>query len=430
MRRMFDRLLAGARPDLDTLIEVFADAVPSLRQLKDTPQDPEWHGEGDVHRHTSMVLEELYRELDSPLGAELSPLEKQELVLGAVFHDLAKPWTTRHTEVRGTMRVTALRHEAKGRSALASALVDLGLPWDSLWQVMSLVGSHHEPKLLVVKERGPGEYRRISRRVDPRRVAFLARADMRGRICPDRERQIEHVELFALGAEEYCPSGWHEAWRRHFAASLDGRPPAFQDRVFGEAIRAAEAGRIREPEEGFFLAFQEPAAPPELVVTCGLSGSGKSTFVEKFLGDHERISLDELRDDLAGDRSDQALNGAVRQEAKLRLKTALRPGRKVVWDATCLRKDFRSAVCEIGLAYGALVTLVVFQLRPELCAARNRARSHAVPATVLASQVEQWEWPEVDEAHRLLVLDGNHQVRGDFGICGESLPWGLLHAPA
>ncbi len=71
MRAMFDLLLAGGRPDLETLIEVFGEAVPSLRRLKDTPQDPEWHAEGDVHTHTAMVLAELYRELDSPAGAAL-----------------------------------------------------------------------------------------------------------------------------------------------------------------------------------------------------------------------------------------------------------------------------------------------------------------------------------------------------------------------
>lgn len=428
MRAMFDYLLSGGHPDLETLIEVFGEAVPSLRKLKDTPQDPEWHAEGDVHTHTAMVMAELYRDLDSPAGASLSPLERQILVLAALFHDLAKPWTTREMEVRGAMRVTALRHEAKGRSALAPALVDLGLPWSSLWQVMSLVGSHHEPKLLVVKNRGAGEYRRISRRVDPLLVSFLARADMRGRICPDRDQQVENVDLYALGAEEYSPPGWLDSWRRHFAATLADRPPSHQDRVFGEAVRAAESGKVHSPEEAGFLAFQEPAAPPELVVTCGLSGSGKSTFIEKYLGDHQRISLDELREDLAGDRSDQALNGAVRQEARQRLKAALRPGRKVVWDATCLRKDFRSAVCETGFAYGALVTLVVFHLRPELCASRNKSRPHPVAKAVLASQLEQWEWPEVDEAHRLIVVDGNHQVRGAFGICGDTLPWGLQHA--
>jgi len=423
-----DSLLAGARPDLTSLIEVFAEVLPVLRQLQNTPQEPEWHGEGDVFRHTAMVLEEVYRQLDETENAELPAATQRELVLGALFHDLAKPWTTRQTEVRGRLRITASRHEMRGRSALAGAMVDRGLPWESLWRVMSLVGSHHEPKLLVARGKTAGDYRRIARRVDPAAVALLARADMRGRICADRRQQLEHIELYLLGAEEYSPPGWMEAWREHFAASLTQGSPSFQDRVFGEAIRATEADRVFQPADAQFLAYQEVANPPELVVLCGPSGSGKSTFAERYLGDHELISLDALRDDLAGDRSDQSLNGAVRQEAKTRLKSALRPGRKVVWDATNLRKDFRSLICETGFAYGALVTLVIFHFQPEICIARNRSRNHRVAEKVLASQLEQWEFPEVDEAHRVLVLDECHHVRGRFGFCSQGLPWGLDYA--
>lgn len=425
---LLDSLLAGAQPDLAVLVEAFAPLLPSLRLLAETPQDPEWHGEGDVYRHTEMVLEELYREMDSPLGASLAPETRRELILGVVLHDLGKPWTTRQMEMRGALRIVSPRHEARGRSAAASALVDIGLPWPSLWRILGLVGSHHEPKLLVVRNQGPGEYKRISRRVDPELVAWLERADLRGRICADLAQQLELIEMFALGIAEYAPPGWHESWRQHFARELADKKPAMRDRIFGEAIRAAEAGRVHQPEEANFLIYQEKEAPPELVVLCGPSGSGKSTFLERHLGDHEVISLDALREELAGDRADQALNGAVRQEGKTRLKSALRPGRKVVWDATCLRKDFRSMVCETGFAYGALVTLVVFQLSPQALAARNKSRQHAVPAAVLQSQLDQWEWPEVDEAHRLLVVDADHQVLGAFGFCDGQLPWGLSHA--
>lgn len=425
---LLDTLLAGAKPDLSTLVEAFAPLLPSLRLLAETPQDPEWHAEGDVYLHTALVLEELYREMDSPLGASLSPTARRELILAVLCHDLGKPWTTRKMEVRGVERITSPRHEARGRSAVASALVDIGLPWPSFWRIMGLVGSHHEPKLLVVRNQGPGEYKRLSRKVDPELVAWLERADLRGRICPDLDEQLEHLEMFNLGMAEYAPPGWQETWRQHFNQALADRPPGWRDRVFGEAIRATEAGRVQQPEEADFLIYQEKVAPPELVVLCGPSGSGKSTFIERHLGDHEVISLDALREDLAGDRADQALNGAVRQEGKQRLKNALRPGRKVVWDATCLRKDFRSMVCEKGFAYGALVSLVVFQLSPEALAARNKNRQHPVPGAVLKSQLEQWEWPEVDEAHRLLVIDANHRVLGAFGLCDGQLPWGLRHA--
>jgi predicted kinase len=292
---------------------------------------------------------------------------------------------------------------------------------------MALVGSHHEPKLLVVKNKERKEYVQLARRVDLSLVTRLARADMRGRICEDKDEQVGNIDLFSMGVQDYVSHNGYEKWRSYIFSTSYNESPEFRDRVFGEAIRAWEFGRIFEPEEANFLGYQTAEVPPELVVLCGPSGSGKSTFVEKVLPNYTVISLDEIREDFSKDRSDQSANGAVQQEAKLRLKTSLRPGKKVVWDATCLRKDFRSIVCQTGFLYGALVTLVVFQQPKEKYFERNQARTHAIPNRVLEAQLNQWEWPQVDEAHRVLILDSNHGVRGAFGFCDDNLPWGLSY---
>lgn len=423
-----DLLLPNVRPSLDALIAVLGERVPVLKTLGATSQDPEWHAEGDVYVHTGMVLEETYRFFDTDIGIALSAEARRDLILSAVLHDLAKPWTTRKMEIRGVERIAAPRHEEHGRSTLGWSMVDQGLPWQSLWRVMSLVGQHQVPKMLVVKDKPRGHYLNLSRKVDLNMVAWLEYADMRGRVCRDQDDQLMYLDLFLLNAAEHAPSGWYEAWRQHFATMLGGKPQSFQDRVFGEAIRALEAGRIHEPSDADFLIHREHETPPELVVLCGPSGSGKSTFVQRHLSDHTLISLDVLREQMSGERSDQSLNGAVRQEAKAQLKAALRPRRKVVFDATNLRSDFRSVLCQTGYDYNALVTLVVFQMSPETYRQRNLNREHAVPKSVLENQIQGWEWPDVDEAHRLIVLDGETKVRGAFGICGDQLPWGLSYA--
>src|SRR5690348_14488357 len=59
--------------------------------LRQTPQDPEWHAEGDVLTHTEMVLHEC-------AGIFSDPTDKELLYLSALFHDIAKPETTRYDE--------------------------------------------------------------------------------------------------------------------------------------------------------------------------------------------------------------------------------------------------------------------------------------------------------------------------------------------
>ncbi len=428
----FDSLMTGNRPDIDACIGALGGLLPLLEGFAATPQDPEWHAEGDVRVHTGMVLEELYRSFDlhdsDPEAAPMDAASRRVRILGALLHDIAKPLCTRPREIRGVMRITALHHEERGRSWLATRLVDQGLPWPELQRVLGCVGSHHHPKGLVLKERGAGEFRRVARRADLDDLWWVERADMLGRACPDRADQVDLVDMFRIDAEAHAPAGWLEAGMALFTAAMPGRPAAAVDRAFGEALRALQDGRIQSFEEGLFHAHRTPDDPPELVVLVGPSGSGKSTFAETVLSRpewrHDIVSLDDLREEIAGDRRDQHSNGQVRQEARARLKAALRPGRRVVWDATSLRREFREAVISTGYDYGALTTIVAFQQPIRAYHARNRARPHAVPPRVLDDQLDGLEWPEADEAHRLLVLDGAGRARGGAGFC-QGLPWGL-----
>lgn len=425
------RLKSGYKPDLNDLIQTFGVFVPSLHLLVSTPQDSEWHAEGDVHIHTQMVLDELYKEFETTDKA-LSGETQMELILGALFHDLAKPFTTKCVEIKGRERVCAPRHEPKGRSVLATALVDEGLPWKSLWNIMAMVGSHHEPKHLVIKDRDPGEYLRVSRRVNPEHVSFLERADLNGRVCPDKKEQLDMIALYEMGSNEYAPSKWQDHWKNYFQDVLENSSKSRRDRIFGEAVRLLESGKINSPEEAKFLTYQEPVEPPELVVLCGPSGSGKSSFVENVLKKqewyHEVVSLDGIREELTGHRTDNSMKGEVIQEAKLRLKTGLRPGKRIVWDATNIRKDHREQICQTGFDYKALVTLIVFQETSNDYSIRNQKRSYAIPKSSLQSQIENWEWPEVDEAHRVIIMNGDGKVRGTFGMCSDELPWELKYA--
>jgi tRNA nucleotidyltransferase (CCA-adding enzyme) len=76
-----------------------------MEPLYDTPQDAEWHPEGNVWIHTLMVIDkarELNGDLDRPRLAAI--------MLGAVCHDLGKPATT--AVIDG--RVKSPNHEAMG----------------------------------------------------------------------------------------------------------------------------------------------------------------------------------------------------------------------------------------------------------------------------------------------------------------------------
>lgn len=402
------KIYAGATPDLDTVIEAWGDKFPLLHQLADTPQDVEWHAEGDVYIHTSMVLDEVYQQLEA---VDLSRERRLALVLGAIFHDIAKPRTTKTRIIDGKERVVAPRHADAGCSYLAYRILELNLPYLVVEQILSLVAYHHQPKHLVIKDRPARRYRHLARLTDIELLSLLEQADMRGRTCADRSEQIEYIDLFRLFAEEYgvyhaqkSARSLYADWWEYIANELDAFDEKTREFVFARAVCDAEAGAIFTPQEAIAKSYTYRDAFAELVVLCGPSGSGKTTWARENLPAHHVVSMDQLRRELTGDAANQSRNGEVRQLAKERLKEHLRNHRKVIWDATNLRRDFRRVPLGLGVDYDAFCKLIVFHMPPDEFRRRNRKRNRSVPDHVVEKQLTTVQWPQLDEAHEVLFV--------------------------
>lgn len=430
MKTFIDSIDAGAQPPVSAFVDALGDALPQLRRLEDTPQDPGWHAEGNVLVHTGMVLDALY-DLLATRASTLVGWRRTALILAAALHDVAKPLTTRPMEIQGVPRIAAPRHEMRGRSLLALQLMEQGLDYRLIETVSDLVGHHVTPKFLVVKDRPRGAFVRLARLADPELLYWLELADMMGRTCADQARQLEHIEMFRLYAREY--GAWHRfsdaatLWRATFRHAIDG-PPALRDLSHAHFLRDLCRGTVTQPEEGIARSYRFRDGFPQLVLTIGPSGAGKSTWVQRHLGDHTRISLDEIRAEL-GSRSDQSFNGKVRAIARERLREGLRHNAKIVWDATTLRRDFRDALCTLARDYGALITFVCFPRSPATYHRRNRERDEPVPTNVLDRQLETLEWPEWVEAHRWLVVGPNGAALAYYGGLDDELPYGVTPAP-
>ena len=423
-KEFLQQVFLGTTPNIDEFVDVLGDRLPLLKDYKYTPQDEEWHAEGDVHIHVGMVLDETYKILQ----AEASHLDRERrlsLILGALLHDIYKPIATKEQEIESKIRIVAPRHASKGRSYLAPKLMGLGLPYSVIESTLSLVGYHHEPKKLVIKDKPSGDYKRISRLADPEILYWLELADIRGRECKDKQQQLEIVELYALYAQEY--KAWksfgkeYKSWREYFDRELTDYDRHTRDFVLATAIARHEAGKIFTPESELSRSYNYRDSFPQVVITFGVSGSGKSTWIADNLKDHTVVSLDEIRSQIANSRSDQSQNSKVVQAAKEQLKTLLRSHSKIVWDATSLRRDFRRQVIDISHQYGALVTLIIFHCSEDVYFERNRQRQHPILEAVLLKQLNSLEFPELDESDRTIVVDELGNTLATHGICQSNI---------
>lgn len=417
MKNLIKEIRGGGYVSYDRLKEKAVDYFPLIKDLKNTPQDKVWHAEGDVEIHTSRVIDEIYSQMDKN---EIKGEERVICVLSALLHDIAKPLTTREREDPDRVKIIAPRHATRGRSYLAYKIFDLGLSYDSLTTILELVGLHHRPKWYVMDDKSESSYALLNRRVDPKFLYVLEMADILGRDCADRQTQIDYIELFRLFSEEYGVYGkgkdpfsrWFSITKKEIGSY--SKDLNFLEQAVVQGFYDYSKGLIYTPEEAASRAMGKLGKNfPQLIITCGPSGSGKSTWVSDNYGDFDVVSMDKIREKLTGERSDQSLNGKVIQEAKELLKVSLRKNGKVVWDATNLREDFRNLPFRIAKDYNSHITLAVFHMPESHFFDRNREREHQVPDSVLEGQLNSVQFPSINDAHRVLFIDGEGDILKD-----------------
>ena len=98
-------------------------------------------------------------------------------------------------------------------------------------------------------------------------------------------------------------------------------------------------------------------------LTCGIPGSGKSTFYKNNHTDKGiYINPDSIRKDICGNVNDQSQNAKVWKIAYDSLRTACEEGVEEIWfDATTLSSSSVKAVLEIAALYKQNVVLYVMQ---------------------------------------------------------------------
>lgn len=410
-----DSLKTHGKPLFEECLSYLGDSFPLLNKFEQTEQDSEWHGEGNVAIHTNMVLQELYVLLDTQ-ASYLNGEQRQILILSALLHDIAKPITTRRRDINGVERVVAPKHELIGANYLALRLIKLPVSYQVVSTVLGLVAFHNMPKMLIVRKQLEfSDFFSLACKADLALLYWLEVADMRGRECADFDLQMELLHQYRLFVEDYAL--WHvEQPQLPLLAQIQ----AFTDesrQTFLEcyAINQLATGSVCTVQEAIAKNFESCQRYSHFYITCGISGSGKTTWVENNLPDFEKISLDDMRAKINGKRESQKRRGQVLQHAKKALKCALANKQNVVWDATNLRSDFREALCLIGKQYGALTTLVVFQIEEKQIRHNNQCRAYAVSDDVISKQIKHFEWPWKTEAHRTIVVGNSGETISSYG---------------
>ncbi len=370
----------GAAVDWARLCEV----VPGLRALDDTPQDPIYHAEGDVGRHTRMVLEAL---LGDPFYAAAAPERRLVLFLAALLHDIAKPQTTRFDLDSG--RISQPGHSRKGAVDARILLWGAGTPFALREAICRLIAHHQVPFFAFASRRGEAPERiarRLSWELDLRELVALARADMTGRSYTGQAGCLADIQLFEmLAREDGC-------W--------DGPKAAVDAHTRLMYARGAEL-HLDTP------LFQPAGA--EVIVMSGLPASGKDTWVAQHAPDWPVVSFDNAKAALGlrhGENDGMAAHHAIDQA-----KALLRGRQRFVFNATHLSQQMRDKTLDLLLAYHARVRLVYLEVPRPVLLARNRQRDTTLRNADLLKMLQRWELPVPVEAHQVDYEVGDLSAR-------------------
>jgi tRNA nucleotidyltransferase (CCA-adding enzyme) len=170
---------------------------PEIAALAGTPQDPDWHPEGDVFTHTCHCCDAL-AELPEWQAADVAT--RRVLMFAVLAHDFAKPQTTHEAERDGRIRIVSPGHEEQGGPLADAFLARIASPNEIRERVVPLV-THHLAHLQTASARS---VRRLANALKPATIAELCLvmiADQFGR--PPRPQMVhEGVTGLRAHAEE------------------------------------------------------------------------------------------------------------------------------------------------------------------------------------------------------------------------------------
>ena len=327
--------------------------------------------------HTRLVCEALTR-LEA--FRAMPRRGRDVLALAALLHDVGKVTTTR---LDGGALVSP-RHGPAGAKLVRKLLWQgFGLCGEPDAQrfreaVCLLIRYHTRPPYLMEEENLPAVLLRLAANGELapdftlNALCLLAQADVLGREAADNPEFLDRVELAREAArEEGCLEG----------------PYPFRSARAQHAL--LNGGRVWKDQTLYDDTWGE------VLLTCGLPGAGKDTWIRANHPDLPVVSLDDLR--LEMDVEPTENQGRVVQAARERAKALLRAKRPFVWNATSLT-TLRGQQVELFERYHARVRLVYLETAWEENLARNASRPDAVPEDVIDRMLGRLEPPERFEA--------------------------------
>ena len=162
-----------------------------LNRLKEVPQSPKHHPEGNVWNHTMLVIDE---------AAQKRKKSRSPVVFmwAALLHDIGKAETT--NEENG--RITAYDHDKVGARKAVAFLEEFTEDEGFIRETAALIRWHMQI-LFVAKSMQFADIKSMAEETDIEEVALLGYCDRMGRLNPDKKMENANLKVFMEKCSAY-----------------------------------------------------------------------------------------------------------------------------------------------------------------------------------------------------------------------------------
>ncbi|MDS0526044.1 AAA family ATPase [Clostridium sp. SHJSY1] len=337
-----------------------------IEQLKEVSQNPKYHEEGNVYIHTKLVCTEV---LNLEEWKELNEREKGILYASALFHDIGKLVATREEDGE----IISPKHAVKGAKIFRDlSYKEYKLNRDLREEIAQLIRYHGLPLYFLDRDTIDYDIIKVAENTNIKLLYLLAKCDLLGRACEDKESILEKVKYFKLYSQELKCFEGPKKFKNDYTKFLY----LFENKIHYEA-------EIFDNREF------------EVVVMVGLPLAGKDTYIRNHFSKLKVISLDDIREELKIlPTKDFGKVGAVAFE---RAKEFLRKREGFVWNATNLRRETRQKIIRLCHSYGAKIKFVYLEVSYDELILRNKKRQRYVPIYVINNMIKNMDMLQGEE---------------------------------
>ncbi|AQS08758.1 HD domain protein [Clostridium saccharobutylicum] len=366
---LFENIL-NKQFDFNKIVEEFQ----VINTLKQIPQNPKYHGEGNVYIHTKYVCNEL---LNLKEWSELSNEQKVILYLGALFHDIGKIICTKIEDGE----IKSSKHAVKGAKLFRELVYKeyvqkYIIDFKTREQIAALIRYHGLPLLFMEKDDLEYNLIKTSECLDMNLLYLLSKADLLGRECGDKEELLNKIQYFKEYSIEIGCLYLKKEFRNDYTRFkyFNSKNIWYGDEVFDSTTF-------------------------EVIVMVGLPLAGKDTYIKENLNYMNVVSLDDIREEFNVSPMDNS--SKIVMIAKDRAKEYLRLKQPFIWNATNIISDTRKKLCNLFSSYGARVKFIYIEAPYNELISRNKIRDRSIPLKVLNNMIHKFDMIENFEGYKI-----------------------------